>query len=144
MHTSRRASVPVVVAWIVGLSLGVGCMDTMDPTSPTTSMQTQSQVTTPVLRATGDVTFSNCGSSAGCTFTGSVISDGPGCASNIRGVTHLLDQDGKEIASQSWTINGRVRPGQTLTFTGCCFNSADVNRHAKQQTDVTAMTIECI
>ena len=144
MPFTRRSHVPFMLAWIVGLSLGAGCAANMDPASPSGSTQTDTQTASSGVHTTGDLTFSNCGSSAGCTFAGEVANDTSGCVSNVRGVTHLFDRDGKEIASQSWTINGRVRPGQHQAFSGCCFSSSAANNRVTDKTDVKFTTIQCI
>jgi hypothetical protein len=119
----------------MGLALGAGC--SADSASPTLSQSD------PTVRAVGDLTFSSCGS-GGCSFEGAVVNDGPGCVSNVRGVTHLLDASGKEIESQPWTIDGRVRPGQQAPFTGCCFSAAAKDAQTTHRTEVTFTPIQCI
>jgi hypothetical protein len=134
----------LVTAWVAGLSLGISCAQDggLLSSSASTSAQSSQGQTAPSARLVGDVTFSACGA-GGCTFQGTVHNDGPSCA-NVRGVTRLLDQSGMELASQSWIVNGRMRPGDEDQFTGCCFPAAAVNGHATQRTEVTASPIQCI
>jgi hypothetical protein len=78
-----------------------------------------------------------------CTYSGFVTNDGPDCASNVRGTTHLLDSSGKEFEAQSWVILGRVRGG-TTPFSGCCFSQAAINAYRTQRTDVSFDSLPCI
>jgi len=95
------------------------------------------------LHATGAVTFSSCTPDGKCEFQGTITNDGPDCASNVRGVTHLVDAAGKEIESQAWEILGRVRRGDT-PFSGCCFLKPSVDNHRSVHTDVTSEPLPCI
>src|SRR6266581_3480356 len=71
-----------------------------------------------------------------CTYQGLITNDGPDCASNVRGVTHLFDASGKEIETQQWEILGRVRRGET-SYTGCCFSQTAVDTYSTYRTDVS-------
>jgi hypothetical protein len=106
---------------------------------------TQSTIRSPSanVHATGALTFSGCSAEAGCSYSGFVTNDGPDCASNVRGVTHLLDASGKEIAMQQWEILGRVRGGET-SYKGCCFSQAAVDAHSSYRTDVSFEALLCI
>jgi hypothetical protein len=129
-----RWSVPFLVA----LSAAV-CGST--PTQSTTSSTTQSPATN--VRATGNLTFASCSSEGRCTYQGLITNDGPDCASNVRGVTHLFDASGKEIETQQWDILGRVRRGET-SYTGCCFSQTAVNTYRTYRTDVSFDALLCI
>jgi hypothetical protein len=97
----------------------------------------------PILRAFPDLKFSSC-TNDGCAFEGTVVNDGPGCAKNVTGVTHLLDADGKELEARSWTLDGRVRPRLEVAFSGCCFSSKAVGLYKSSRTEVSAEPLECI
>ncbi len=118
-----------------------GCDYNANATAPSAL---QADTPAPNLRTVGSINFTNCGSSAGCSFDGNVTNDGPGCVSNVRGETHLLDGSGKDLEVQSWTVNGRLRPGQQVPFSGCCFSSSAVNAHASEHTDIKYNPIQCI
>jgi hypothetical protein len=124
-----RWSVPFLVA----LSAAV-CGST--PTGPTQSPAAN-------VRATGSLAFASCSSEGGCTYQGLITNDGPDCASNVRGVTHLFDASGKEIETQQWDILGRVRRGET-SYTGCCFSQTAVNTYRTYRTDVSFDALLCI
>jgi hypothetical protein len=94
------------------------------------------------VHPTGALSFPSC-TAEGCTFQGSVTNDGPDCASNVRGVTHLFDEPGKEIATQSWEILGRLRRGDR-TYSGCCFSQAAVDAFRSYRTDVSFEPLPCI
>jgi len=96
------------------------------------------------MRALPELTFPRCTADGGCTFEGVVVNEGPGCAKNVAGVTHLLDAAGKEIEARPWTLNGRVRPRIEVPFDGCCFSAAAVDAHKSSRTEVTAEPLECI
>jgi len=102
------------------------------------------QSTTPAanLRATGNLTFASC-SEGRCTYQGLITNDGPDCASNVRGVTHLFDASGKEIETQQWEILGRVRRGET-SYTGCCFSQTAVDTYRTYRTDVSFDALLCV
>jgi len=138
-RTYRRRSVPFLVAFTVAVCGSL-------PTSPSGSTQSSTdgnfQSPSANVHATGGITFPRC-SNGTCTFSGSVTNDGPDCASNVRGITHLLDASGKELESQSWEILGRVRGGNT-GFSGCCFNQSSVNAYRTHRTDVSFEPLPCI
>jgi hypothetical protein len=95
------------------------------------------------VRATGNLTFPGCSSEGKCTYEGRVTNDGPDCASNVRGVTHLFDASGQEIETQQWDILGRVRRGET-SYTGCCFSKTAVDTYRTYRTDVAFEPLLCI
>ena len=97
----------------------------------------------PILRALPDLKFSTC-TNDGCVFEGTLVNDGPGCARNVTGVTHLLDADGKELEARPWTLDGRVRPRVQTPFGGCCFSSKAVGSYKRSRTEVSAEPLECI
>lgn len=132
-----RASVPFLIA----LSAAVCGSTLTEPTPPAAGGGTQSPSAN--VHATGNLSFSNCPSDGRCTYEGQVVNDGPDCASNVRGVTHLFDASGKEIEKQQWEILGRVRRGQTA-YTGCCFSQPAVNAYRTYRTDVTFEPLACI
>lgn len=139
-------SVPVLlVATLCGAwpSLDAGCADSQSLAPSTATEQSTQGQQSEGIRPVGALNLTNCGA-GGCEFDGEVQFDGPGCISNVRGVTHLLDASGKELASQPWTINGRMRPGQRMPFKGCCFSTDAVKAHTSDRTDVTYNTIQCI
>jgi hypothetical protein len=140
MALQYRASFWRVGVRMLGLLSVVGCAGAAGITGPS-STQNDAERT---VRVTGTIAFSNCGSSAGCTFEGQVLNDAGSCVSNVRGVVHLLDAAGSDIEARSWTINGRVRPGQTVAFSGCCFSASAVNGRASERTEVLFNTIACI
>jgi hypothetical protein len=135
--TFLRWSVPCIVA----LSAVVcGSMQT-GLTQSTTSNATVSPAAN--VRATGNLTFASCSSKNGCNYQGLITNDGPDCASNVRGVTHLFDVSGKELEMQKWEILGRVRRGDT-SYTGCCFSQTAVDAHRTYRTDVSFDALPCI
>lgn len=94
------------------------------------------------VHATGKLSFPSC-SAEGCMYQGTVTNDGPDCASNVRGVTHLFDASGKQLETQPWQILGRVRRGET-TYRGCCFTQGSVDSHRGDRTDVSFESLLCI
>ena len=135
-----RWSAPFLVA-----ASATGCAPTSaGPTQSTTTTTASGTTQSPSanVRATGSLTFGTC-SSDGCAYQGFVTNDGPDCASNVRGVTHLFDASGQEIAMQQWEILGRVRGGQTA-YSGCCFSQAAVNAYRTFRTDVSFEALRCI
>lgn len=114
------------------------------PTEPTQSMMSiTSQSPEAKVRAIGNLTFSSCSADGKCQYQGLITNDGPDCASNVRGVTHLFDASGKEIETQEWDILGRVRRGET-PYTGCCFSQAALNAYRTYRTDVSFNALLCI
>ena len=83
----------LLAALVAAAAVMVGC-DMSTPTSAQT--QSGSDSSSAKVRATGALTFTDCGS-GGCTAQGKIVNDGPSCVSNVHGVTHLFDADGKEI-----------------------------------------------
>jgi hypothetical protein len=131
---------------LLAVVLGISCAaapptPTESTTLPTTGSSSQSPSAS--VHATGTVTFSSCTPDGKCEYQGTITNDGPDCASNVRGVTHLLDATGKDIESQSWEILGRVRRGDT-PFSGCCFLKSSVDGHRSVHTDVTSEPLPCI
>ena len=106
-------------------------------------LRATSMAASPILRALADLKISSC-TNDGCAFDGTVVNDGPGCAKNVTGVTHLLDADGKELEARSWTLDGRVRPRLEVPFNGCCFSSKAVASYKSSRTEVSAEPLECI
>jgi hypothetical protein len=111
--------------------------------SPTASQPGPMPSPSANVHATGEVTFPSCSDDGKCSFEGQVTNDGPDCASNVRGVTHLLDASGKEIEAQPWEILGRVRRGAT-SFSGCCFSRKSVDTYRSQRTDVSFEPLRCV
>ena len=132
-----RWSVPFLVA----SSLAVCGSTRAGLKEPTTSSATVSPAAN--VHATGNLTFSSCSSKGGCTYQGSITNDGPDCASNVRGVTHLFDASGKEIEKQEWEILGRVRRGET-SYSGCCFSQTAADTYRTYRTDVSFDPLLCI
>ena len=95
------------------------------------------------VHATGKLSFTDCSPQGGCSYQGLVTNDGPDCASNVRGVTHLFDASGKELAAQQWEILGRLRRGEAA-YQGCCFSQAAVDAYRSYRSDVSFDALPCI
>ena len=129
---------------LLAVITGISCAAA--PSTPTASpLPTGNPAQSPSasVRAAGAVTFPSCTPDGKCSYQGTITNDGPDCASNVRGVTHLLDASGKEIEAQPWEILGRVRRGDT-PFSACCFLKSSVDNHRSDRTDVTAEPLPCI
>jgi hypothetical protein len=109
------------------------------PATPTTTLTGSPSAN---VHATGKLAFT-CSADGGCSYQGLVTNDGPDCASNVRGVTHLFDASGKEIASQAWKILGRLRRGDA-SYEGCCFSQAAVDAYSSYRTDVAFDALLCV
>src|SRR5262249_52036767 len=96
---TSRAWVPVFIA---------ASAATCAPTHPTPSTTTSAKV-----HAVENLSFPSCSSDGRCLYQGFIFNDGPDCASNVRGITHLFDASGHEIEAQQWEIGGRVLPTQS-------------------------------
>ena len=139
----RRIHTHFLAAVVAASALMFACGDPSTPTLAQSQSQNSSGSDSAKLRSTGSLNFVDCGS-AGCTAEGTIVSDGPGCVSNVKGVTHLLDASGKEIEAQSWTINGRVRPNAPRTYQACCFSSNSKERYSSFNVEITSQPIDCI
>ena len=106
---------------------------TSPPTTPSTT-----------VHAIGNLSFDSYAAGSDCKFQGLVINDGPECASNVRGVTHLFDASRKEIESRQWELAGRIRPAEQRPFSGCCFSTRAVNAQVTSRTDVSFEVLPCI
>ena len=95
------------------------------------------------MHATGELRFPSCSAEGQCTYQGSLTNDGPDCASNVRGVTHLYGASGEEIEKQEWEILGRVRRGET-SYKGCCFSETAVKTYRTYRTDVSFEALPCV
>jgi hypothetical protein len=137
----RSMWVRASVAYLIALAAVVCGSSVTQPTPAAAHGGTQSPSAN--VHATGDLNFANCTADGGCSYEGQIVNDGPDCASNVRGVTHLFDASGKEIEAQRWEILGRVRRGNT-SYNGCCFSQAAVNAHRTYRTDVTFEPLPCI
>lgn len=75
-----------------------------------------------VLSATGQLTFSACGPTAGgdgiaCQFAGTAQNTGAGCASSISGQTFIYRPNSSAALDvKNWTYAGTVRPASTFTY----------------------------
>jgi hypothetical protein len=121
----------VVVALIVA-----GCGGSNTPTAP--AMPTAN------LSTQGNMTFS-CSAFLGCTFQGEAKNTGQGCATNVRGVSRLLDPAGAEIDRADWNLvlSRKIRPAETFLYDGCCFTSIAVAAPGSYKTQLSWDDVGC-
>lgn len=123
------------------LAVCVGCSgNTATPAAPTSS----APVLRANVRAVGSLSFSPCTTTLGCTFQGGVVNDGPDCATNIRGVTHLFGANGVELEQRQWTIVlFRLRAAEQALYNDCCFTNASATAQRSYRTDVFSDAAKC-
>lgn len=95
------------------------------------------------VRALANLSFPSCGL-GGCTYQGLIINDGPDCATNVRGVTHLFDSDRTEIEAQQWSVPNRMRLAEQVLYSGCCFRQSNANAPGTYRTDVFFDAVKCL
>jgi len=135
----RRAG---LAATLFAAVLGVECSgDTMvKPDNTDTSVNGAQSAKVRVL---SEVRFPSC-TDGQCQIEGTLVNDGPDCATSVRGVTHLLDADGKELTSVNWTFGARLRPNRQEQFSGCCISEKTMQAQRSSRTDVSFEALQCI
>ncbi len=128
------SAVPVVVA----LALAVAACDDDDdpPAQPPPPA---------VLSATGDLEFFCDLVALECEYEGEAINDGPGCATNVRGVTRLLDPMGAELDSDEWALDPArtIVSAESFLYHDCCFSIGDKENMGSYQTDIFWDDVRC-
>jgi hypothetical protein len=132
---------PILVLAMLGTA---ACGPTpTESTATTTTIGQFPQEPNANVHASGSLTIQTCADGQ-CGFEGEVTNDGPDCASNIKGITHLFDESDQELESRSWVMDGRLRRGVPRPFVGCCFSQSIINAYRRSRTDVTFDPLLCI
>lgn len=126
------------------LALLVACVGCGGGTTTPAAPSPAAPVLRASVRAVGALSFSPCTTLLGCTFQGGVINDGPDCATNVRGVTHLFGASGAEIEQRQWTIVlFRLRAAEQALYNDCCFTNASATAQRSYRTDVFFDAVKC-
>ena len=146
MMTSKkgRRTSGVFLEGLLAAALSSACSGETLTAPMNTTTATTSGAPSASVRALSNLSFTSCTSDGNCSFEGQILNDGPDCAKNVRGVTHLLDASGTEIEQRQWTVVGRVRPGLPEAFSGCCFSSNAVSAQRGSRTEVFFEPLLCV
>lgn len=128
-----RRRLPALVA-VLTLGCGGGSNTPTAPQGPPSANLT--------LR--GTLNFTSCVIGQ-CSFEGEGVNNGPGCATNVRGITRLMNTSNTEIARAAWNLasNRRVRPNEAFLYDGCCFTTTAANTPGSYVTEFTWDSIAC-
>lgn len=108
MHEARQPFA-LVVALLAGLA---GCRDDV-PTAPPATPGAPAAV----MVAEGEARWVACDSGA-CVFEGDAHNTGPGCATDITGVTSFFDAAGWDLGFIHWALEGMVPPDTVVVYGG--------------------------
>lgn len=136
-HETIRALQRHPSGWLAAALLCLGTLSTMACHGSSSSPATPA-----VLSAHGTLGFS---CQLDCSFSGEATNSGLGCADNVRGITRLLDDDGREIAREDWSLDPsrKIRPSETFLYQDCCFSLTEVNAMSSYKTDIFWNAVSC-